>query len=127
MLNSCVLVGNLGGDPKFYYSTAGLPVASFSLAFNSNKEKTGWIKIVCFGRLAEVANEYLSKGARIGVAGSLDQQQWQSEEGYSKSAFRLLANAIEFIKIDQETEEEEENEHENAPEKVNAEEEEIPF
>ena len=54
MLNQCTLTGNLGGDPEVFYSSEGSPVASFSLAFHSSKKKTGWIKVVCFQKLAEV-------------------------------------------------------------------------
>ena len=54
MLNHTVLTGNLGADPEVFYSSEGNPVSSFNLAFRSSKKKTGWIKIVCFNRLAEV-------------------------------------------------------------------------
>ena len=69
MLNSCILTGNLGADPEVFYSSEGDPVASFNLAFRSSKKKTGWIKITCFQRLAETAQRYLHKGARIAVIG----------------------------------------------------------
>jgi len=65
MLNSCILTGNLGADPEIFYSSEGEPVATFNLAFRSSKKKTGWIKITCFQRLAETAERYLHKGARI--------------------------------------------------------------
>jgi single stranded DNA-binding protein len=65
MLNQTVLTGNLGADPEVFYSSEGNPVANFNLAFRSSKKKTGWIKVVCFGRLAEVSEKYLHKGARI--------------------------------------------------------------
>ena len=71
MLNSCILTGNLGADPEIYYSNEGDPVATFNLAFRSSKKKSGWIKVTCFGRLAEIATRYLHKGARIAVVGTL--------------------------------------------------------
>ena len=100
MLNQCVLVGNLGADPEMSYSSEGMAIASFSLAFRAAKEETGWIRVVCFGRLAEVVEQYLHKGARVGVAGSLDQRRWQNETGFPRVAWRILANCIEFIKTD---------------------------
>ena len=100
MLNSCVLSGNLGADPEVFYSSEGDPVATFNLAFRSSKKKTGWIKITCFQRLAEVAEKYLHKGARIAVIGYLDQQKWESDEGVQRSSFQLIANTLEFIKTD---------------------------
>lgn len=106
MLNSCVLTGNLGADPEVFYSSSGHQVASFNLAFKAAKDKTGWIKVVCFNRLAEVVEEYLHKGARVGVAGSLDPQTWKTEDGQNRSALRLLANNVEFIKTNGQGQEE---------------------
>jgi len=100
MLNVCTLTGNLGADPEVFYSSAGDPVATFNLAFRSSKKKTGWIKITCFNRQAEVAERYLHKGARIGVVGYLDQQKWETDEGVQRSSYQLIANTLEFIKTD---------------------------
>jgi single-strand DNA-binding protein len=100
MLNQTVLTGNLGADPEVFYSSEGNPVASFNIAFRSSKKKTGWINVVCFGKLAEVSEKYLHKGARIGIIGTLDQQKWESDEGVTKSSFQLIANSLEFIKTD---------------------------
>ena len=100
MLNQCTLTGNLGGDPEVFYSSEGNPVASFSLAFHSSKKKTGWIKVVCFQKLAEVTQKYLHKGARIAVIGTLDQHRWETDEGIQRTSFQLLANTLEFIKTD---------------------------
>jgi len=100
MLNTCVLTGNLGADPEVFYSSEGNPVATFNLAFRSSKTKTGWLKITCFHRLADVASKYLHKGARIAVTGTLDQSKWETEEGVTRSSYQLLANSLEFIKTD---------------------------
>jgi single-strand DNA-binding protein len=100
MLNQTVLTGNLGADPEVFYGSEGNPVASFNIAFRSSKKKTGWMKVVCFGRLAEVSEKFLHKGARIGIIGTLDQQKWESDEGVTKSSFQLIANSLEFIKTD---------------------------
>jgi single-strand DNA-binding protein len=100
MLNQSVLVGNLGADPEVFYSSEGEPVTTFSLAFHSSKKKTGWIKVVCFGKLAEVAEKYLHKGARIAIMGYLDQQKWEDDHGATRSSYQVIANNIEFIKTD---------------------------
>ena len=100
MLNSITLTGNLGADPEVFYSSEGKPVASFNLAFQASKKKTGWIKIVCFNRMAEIAEKYLHKGAKIGVIGSLDQDKWEDDTGKTRTMFKLLANSLEFIKTD---------------------------
>ena len=100
MLNQVVLTGNLGVDPEVFYSSEGNAVASFNLAFRASKKKTGWIKVVCFGRLAEVSEKHLHKGALIGVIGTLDQQKWETEEGATRTSFQVIANSLEFIKTD---------------------------
>ena len=100
MLNVCTLTGNLGADPEVFYSSEGTPVATFNLAFRSSKKKTGWIKITCFNRLAEISERHLHKGARIAVSGYLDQQKWETDEGVQRSSFQLIASSIEFIKTD---------------------------
>lgn len=99
MLNQCVLTGNLGGDPEISFYGEGNQISSFNLAFTASKKKTGWIRITCFSKLAEIAEKYLHKGARIAVVGSLDYKKWE-DEGVQKSSFQLIANSIEFIKTD---------------------------
>ena len=80
MHNTVSLIGNLGADPEVFYSpSSGDPVGRFNLAFVSGKDKTSWIKVVCFNRLATVAEKYLHKGARIAVNGILDQNTWETE------------------------------------------------
>jgi len=100
MLNSCILTGNLGADPEIFYSSEGDPVATFNLAFRSSKKKTGWIKITCFQKLAEITERHLHKGARIAITGILDQNKWETDEGVTRSSIQLIANTIEFIKTD---------------------------
>jgi single-strand DNA-binding protein len=100
MLNQTVLTGNLGADPEVFYSSEGNPVATFNIAFRSGKDKTGWIKVVAFKKLAEIVEKYLHKGARIGIIATLDQQKWETDEGVQRSSFQLIANSIEFIKTD---------------------------
>ncbi len=100
MLNQTILTGNLGADPEVFYSSEGEAIATFNIAFKSSKKKTGWIKVTCFHRLAEVAEKYLHKGARIAVIGTLDQQKWETDEGVQKSSFQLIGHTLEFIKTD---------------------------
>lgn len=99
-MNQCILTGNLGTDPDVRYSNEGTPVASFSLAFRSMKDKTSWVKVVCFNKMAEVAEKYLHKGAKVLVSGVLDQNKWETEDGQQRSAIQVIANNIEFIRTD---------------------------
>jgi len=100
MLNQITLVGNLGADPEVFFSSEGDQVTSFNLAFRASKKSTGWIKVTCFNKLAEIASNHLHKGARIGVQGALDQHHWNAQDGIPSSNFQILANSIEFIKTD---------------------------
>lgn len=100
MMNQSVLAGNLGNDPEVFYGSEGDLITSFSLAFKSGKDKTSWIKCVCFNKVAETAQKYLHTGARIAVIGRLNQTKWKTEGGETRSGFELIVNEIEFIKTD---------------------------
>jgi len=100
MLNQIVITGNLGDDPKEYFSPEGVPVTSFDLAFQAAKKKTCWIRVATFNKLAEICAKYLHKGARIAISGVLDQNKWTDKEGNNHSTFQLLGSNIEFIKTD---------------------------
>ena len=77
-----------------------MQIGTFNLAFKSGKDRTGWIKVVSFNKLAELVEKYLQKGARVAVVGALDQKKWTTDDGQKRSTFQLLANNIEFIKTD---------------------------
>lgn len=100
MLNQVVLAGNLGGDPEVFFDSEGNTITSFSLAFHSSKKKTGWIKVVCFNKLAEIAEKYLHKGARVAITGYLEQNKWEAQDGTQRNTFEIIGNMIEFIKTD---------------------------
>ncbi len=100
MLNQAVLTGNIGQDPEIFFTSEGKPIAKFSIAFKGSKMKTSWIKIVCFGRLAELTEQHLHQGARVGIIGTLDENKWETDEGVKKSNFQILCNSLEFIKTD---------------------------
>ena len=99
-MNQCIIGGNLGADPEVRYSQNGDPIATFNLAFRLSKEKTGWVKVVCFQKTAEVAETYLHKGAKILLSGTIDQNKWETEDGQQRSSIQPIANRIEFIKTD---------------------------
>jgi single-strand DNA-binding protein len=99
-MNECILTGNLGADPEIRYSNDGNPIVTFNLAFRLSKERTGWIKVVCFNKTAEVAETYLHKGAKILLSATLDHNKWETEDGQQRITIHLIANRIEFIKTD---------------------------
>ncbi|MGC0808230.1 single-stranded DNA-binding protein [Pantoea agglomerans] len=89
-VNKVILVGNLGQDPEVRYIPNGTAVTSLSLATSEtwrdkqtgeNREKTEWHRVVLFGKLAEVAGEYLRKGSQVYIEGKLRTREWQDSEG----------------------------------------------
>lgn len=102
MLNHVILSGNLGHDPetRFYGEANDQQLTSFSLAFRGSRNKTGWIRVVCFNRLAEVAEQYLHQGARVAFVGVLEQQQWEGADGQQRNGFQIIAKSLEFIKVE---------------------------
>jgi single-strand DNA-binding protein len=99
MLNICILNGHLGNDPEIRYSQSGDPIATFSLAFHSGREKAGWIQVTGFRKTAEVCQKYLHRGAKVTVVGALEYEKWD-HQGETRTGYRLIANQIEFIKTD---------------------------
>ncbi|MBF0483062.1 MAG: single-stranded DNA-binding protein [Desulfovibrionaceae bacterium] len=99
-MNHVFVSGHLGENPVVSYSRDGNPWATFDLAFKSGKQKTGWIKCVCFKFLAEACEKYLHKGAKVTVLGSLTHETWENDKGEKRSGHKLLANSIEFLKTD---------------------------
>ena len=88
MINKAILIGNLGRDPEVRSLPSGQSVANFSIATNrrwndrdgNRQEQTEWHNIVCFGRQAEVAGQYLKRGDRIYVEGRLQTRSWDDRE-----------------------------------------------
>jgi single-strand DNA-binding protein len=92
MINKVILVGNLGRDPEVRSTPSGQPVASFTLATTrkwkdksgQRQEQTEWHQIVCWGRQAEVAGQYLTKGKQIYVEGRLQTRSWDDKNSGEK-------------------------------------------
>ena len=92
MVNKVILVGNLGRDPEVRSTPSGQNVATFSIATNrkwrdrdgNRQEQTEWHNIVCWGRQAEVAGQYLTKGRQIFVEGRLQTRSWEDKQSGEK-------------------------------------------
>ena len=92
MVNKVILVGNLGRDPEVRTTPNGQPVANFTLATHrrwrdrdgNRQEETEWHTVVCWGRQAEVAGEYLTKGKQIYVEGRLQTRSWEDRQSGEK-------------------------------------------
>jgi len=106
MVNKVILVGNLGRDPEVRTTPTGQPVASFSIATNrkwkdrdgNRQEQTEWHNIVCWGRQAEVAGEYLSKGKQIYVEGRLQTRSWEDRQsGEKKYKTEIICDNFQML------------------------------
>jgi single-strand DNA-binding protein len=103
-LNKVVLMGNLTRDPEMRYTPSGTPVASFGLAVNrryrqgeETKEDVCFVDVTVFGRPAEIASEYLSKGRLVFLEGRLRWHSWEAEGGQKRSKLDVVAEALHLM------------------------------
>lgn len=105
-VNKVILVGHLGGDPETRYTSAGTAITSVSLATseqwkdketNERKERTEWHRITFFGRLAEIAGEYLRKGSLIYVEGQLRTEEYEDKEGIKRWSTKVYASELQML------------------------------
>jgi single-strand DNA-binding protein len=105
-VNKVILVGNLGSDPEVRYSQAGAAVTNVSLATSDSwkdkqtgqlQERTEWHRVVFFNRLAEVVGEYLRKGSKVYVEGSLRTRKWQDKEGQDRYTVEIVASEMQML------------------------------
>lgn len=104
-VNKVILVGNLGADPETRFTQAGLPVTNFRVATSEQwkdkntgeqKERTEWHSIVCFGRLGEIAGQYLRKGAKVYVEGALRTSSWE-QDGQTRYKTEIVAGEMQML------------------------------
>ena len=105
-VNKAILVGRLGKDPEIRYAPNGGAVANITLATSESwkdknsgekQEQTEWHRVVFFGRLAEIAGEYLRKGAQIYVEGRLQTRKWQDKEGKDRYTTEIVAREMKML------------------------------
>jgi len=105
MLNKAFLIGNLGADPETRFTQDGTCVCNLRLATtekfkNRNgeqQEKTEWHRVVLWGRLGEIANQYLKKGARVYIEGKIETRKWQDRDGNDKYTTEIRANEMKML------------------------------
>lgn len=106
MVNKVFLLGNLGRDPEIRSTQSGQPVANFSIATNrrwvdrtgQRQEQTEWHNIVCFGRQAEVAGQYLQKGKQIFVEGRIQTRSWDDRQtGEKKYRTEIICENFQML------------------------------
>lgn len=105
-VNKTQLLGFLGGDPEVRYFGDGTATARISLATtdkykdkksNEVKEKTEWHNVVFFGKLAEIAGEYLKKGAQVFVEGKLRTRKWTDKQGVDRYTTEIVVNDLQML------------------------------
>ncbi len=105
-VNKVILVGNLGGDPEVRYMPSGGAVTNVTIATSESwkdrnsgqqQERTEWHRVVFFNRLAEIAGEYLRKGSKVYVEGSLRTRKWQDQSGQDKYTTEIVAAEMQML------------------------------
>ncbi len=104
-INKVILVGNLGNDPETRYSQSGAAITTISVATSESwkdkdgnpQERTEWHRVKFFGRLAEIAGEYLKKGRQVYIEGSLRTEKYTDKSGVEKYSTDIIANEMQML------------------------------
>lgn len=105
-VNKVILIGNLGKDPEVRYMPSGSAVTNVTIATSESwkdkqsgeqQERTEWHNVVFFNRLAEIAGEYLKKGSKVYVEGSLRTRKWQDKEGKDRYTTEIVAGEMQML------------------------------
>jgi len=105
-INKVILVGNLGADPEVRFSKDGGAIANVNVATTDSwrdkdsgdrQERTEWHRVVFFGRLAEIVEQYLRKGSQIYVEGRLQTRKWQDRDGNDRYTTEIVANDMQML------------------------------
>jgi len=105
-INKAVIVGTLGRDPEIRYSSNGNAVVNISVATNESwkdretgeaQERTEWHRIVIFGKLGEIASQYLKKGSQAYFEGKIKTNKWQDQSGNDRYTTEIVANEMQML------------------------------
>lgn len=105
-VNKVILIGNIGKDPETRYSAGGAAITNITLATSEswkdkqtgeNQERTEWHRVVFFGRLAEIAGEYIKKGSKVYIEGSLRTRKWQDQSGQDRYTTEIVAAEMQML------------------------------
>jgi single-strand DNA-binding protein len=105
-INKVILVGNLGNDPEGRTSQTGTQMATLSIATSESwkdkqtgqqQERTEWHRVVFFNRLAEIATQYLKKGSKVYVEGSLRTRKWQDQQGNDRYTTEIIGSEMQML------------------------------
>jgi len=105
-INKVIIVGNIGQDPEVKYMPSGGAVTNVSIATSETwkdkatgqpQERTEWHRVVFFNRLGEIAGEYLKKGSKVYIEGSLRTRKWQAQDGTDRYTTEIVANEMQML------------------------------
>lgn len=105
-VNKAIIIGTLGRDPEVKYTAGGSTLVNMSIATNETwkdrqtgqqQERTEWHRIVIFGKLADVAAQYLRKGAQVYIEGRLSTRKWQGRDGQDRYTTEIIAQEMEML------------------------------
>jgi single-strand DNA-binding protein len=105
-VNKVILIGNLGADPETRAMPSGSSVANLRIATSESwrdkqtgeqQERTEWHRVALFGRLAEIASEYLRKGSQVYIEGSLRTRKWQDKQGQERYSTEIVGNELQML------------------------------
>lgn len=104
-LNLVLLGGNLGNDPEVRHTTSGVIVATFDLAISTKakmrdgnyEEKVEWVKVVCFGSVADSCSKYISKGDAVFVIGRVKNRSYEDRDGAKKKVTDIIGDRVQFL------------------------------
>jgi single-strand DNA-binding protein len=105
-INKVILVGNLGRDPETRAMPSGMTVCNLNIATSESwkdrqsgeqQERTEWHRVALFGKLAEIAGEYLHKGSQVYIEGSLRTRKWQDKQGVERYTTEIIANEMQML------------------------------
>ena len=105
-VNKVILIGNLGADPETRAMPSGSTVANLRIATSESwrdktsgeqQERTEWHRVALFGRLAEIASEYLRKGSQVYIEGSLRTRKWQDKQGQERYTTEIVGNELQML------------------------------
>jgi len=105
MLNKVMLIGNLGADPETRFTQDGTCVCNLRVATTekfkgrdgNQQEKTEWHRVVLWGRLGEIANQYLTKGSRVYIEGKIETRKWTNKEGQDQYTTEIRCNEMKML------------------------------
>ncbi|AQU84623.1 MULTISPECIES: single-stranded DNA-binding protein [unclassified Halomonas] len=105
-INKVILIGNLGQDPEVRFTPSGTAVANLNLATSDTwmdrqsgqrQERTEWHRVVLFNKTAEIAQQYLKKGAKVYIEGRLQTRKWQDQNGQDRYSTEIVANDMQML------------------------------